>query len=62
MMTRTNYVVIARILTKARELHPTQEATEAIDAVTNMLSGAFIMDNPKFDMEKFRLASGGKQL
>lgn len=62
MMTRTNYVVIAAILNKARELHPTQEATEAIEAVTNMLSGAFITDNPNFDMNKFRLAAGVKQL
>ena len=38
MMTRTNYVVIARILELARELHPTKEATEAIEAVTNMLT------------------------
>lgn len=62
MMTKTNYIVIAAILKEARVQYESHEAHDVIDAVTNMLSGAFATDNPNFNIDRFREASGYKPM
>lgn len=58
MLTRKNYDIIAALIVKAREFHPEPEASDALDALTNMLAGAFSVDNPNFSVEKFQSAAG----
>lgn len=58
MLTKTNYNVIAALILQAREFHPEPEAIEALESLTNMLSGAFSVDNPNFQIERFRQAAG----
>lgn len=58
MLTRQNYNIIAALIVQAREFHPSREAEDALDSLTNMLAGAFSVDNPNFSVEKFRYAAG----
>jgi hypothetical protein len=61
MLTSKNYNVIAALIVKAREFHPEPQAIDALEALTNMLSGAFSVDNPNFNIERFRKAAGIEQ-
>lgn len=55
MLTKTNYKVIAQLIVEAKNQHP--EATEGLEALTMMLSGAFGVDNPKFRIDLFLAAA-----
>ena len=55
MMTKTNYQVIASLIVIAKEHHP--EATEGLEALAMMLSGAFQQDNPRFRIDLFLTAA-----
>ena len=50
-MTKTHYEVIASLIVKAKEFHP--EATEGLEALTMMLTGAFLQDSPRFRQDIF---------
>lgn len=54
--TKKDYEVIAQIITIAREQYP--NSSDVLDAVSNMLAGAFSVSNPRFDMEIWRVKSG----
>ena len=58
MLTAKNYNIIAALIVKAREFHPEPEANDALNALTNMLAGAFSVGNPNFQIERFRKAAG----
>jgi hypothetical protein len=58
IMTRKDYELIARIIDTSRTYHSSTEASDAIDAVANMLAGAFRVGNPRFDADRFAAAAG----
>lgn len=57
-MTRQDYELIASIISTAREFHTEIEAGLALDAVTNMLAGAFQYKNPNFKIDLFTQKAG----
>jgi hypothetical protein len=57
-MTKQDYEIIAKLIVTAREFHPNQEANDALDAVANMLAGAFSVSNERFNVELFRQKAG----
>ena len=50
-MTKTHYEVIASLIVKAKEFHP--ESAEGLEALTMMLTGAFLQDSPRFRQDIF---------
>jgi hypothetical protein len=55
MMTKTNYKVIAELITIAKEHHP--ESSEGLEALTMMLAGAFGQENKHFRIDLFLTAA-----
>lgn len=55
MMTRKHYEVIAQLIVTAKQYHP--EATEGLEALTMMLTGAFGQDNSAFRSDLFLKAA-----
>ena len=54
-MSKLQYEVIAALIVKAKEYHP--EATEGLDELTMMLTGAFGTSNSKFRPDLFLTAA-----
>jgi hypothetical protein len=55
-ITKKDYEVMAAIIKIAREQYP--DSNDTLDAVSNMLAGAFSVSSPRFDMEIWRVKSG----
>lgn len=54
-MSKMQYEVIAALIVKAKEFHP--EATEGLESLTMMLTGAFGTDNSRFRSDLFLTAA-----
>lgn len=54
-MSKMHYSVIANLIVIAKEHHP--EATDGLEGLTMMLSGAFMQDNPRFRTDLFLAAA-----
>jgi len=55
-ITKKDYEVMAAIIKIAREQYP--DSNDTLDAVSNMLAGAFATSNPRFNMEIWRVKTG----
>jgi hypothetical protein len=59
-MTKKDYVLIARVLKRARGSDNTS-APQILDAVAEDLCGGLELDNPAFNRERFLSACGVRQ-
>jgi hypothetical protein len=57
-MTPNEITVVANLINMARGWHKTRDAKDALDAVSNMLAGAFSVNNTELDIEQFRKDAG----
>jgi hypothetical protein len=61
-MTRKDYVMIAEVLRAGinyeRDFNKSEESAKAIQSVAEFMAGVLAQDNPRFDRDRFLVASG----